>query len=125
MMRWLLGGLAVLFGVATVIEGGHTLFGDPAARATAVPFVLGFNFAAGFAYLAAGAGILLGRGWASWLAWGIAATTALVFVAFGVHVALGGAFAHRTVVAMTLRTGFWLAVALLLARRRRARAVSA
>lgn len=117
--HWVAGGLAIAFGVATLLEGGHVLFGGPEARAEAgnfVPFVLWFNFAAGFAYVADGTGALLRQRWAAWLAWAIAASTALVFAAFGVHVALGGAFETRTLVAMTLRTGFWAAQSIVLPR---------
>lgn len=117
--RKILGGLALLFGAATLFEGGHTLFGGPEARAAAgdvVPFVLAFNFSAGFAYVAAAAGILAGRRWALHLARLLAVSTALVFVAFGAHVAGGGAFEPRTVVAMTLRTGFWVVQSILLPR---------
>ena len=117
--RWLVAGLAIAFGVATLLEGGHVLFGGPQARAEAgnvVPFVLWFNFAAGFAYLGAGSGTLIERRWAVWLAWGIAAFTGLVFAAFGVHVLLGGAFETRTFVAMTFRTAFWLAQSIVLPR---------
>ena len=95
------------------------LFGGPAARAAAgnvVPFVLLFNFAAGFAYIHGGLATLLQRGWAVWLARALAAATLLVFAAFGLHVLTGGAYEPRTVVAMTLRSGFWLAQALLLPR---------
>lgn len=115
--RWIAGGLAVAFGLATLVEGGHALFGGPEARAEAgkiVPFVLVFNFSAGFAYVAAGAAALAGRTWASWLARALAASTLLVFAAFGVHVLLGGEFETRTVVAMTLRSLFWVAQALTL-----------
>lgn len=117
--RKVLGTLALLFGTATLIEGGHTLFGGPEARAAAgdvVPFVLTFNFSAGFAYVAAGLGILANGRWALHLARLLAVSTALVFVAFGAHVAGGGAFEPRTVVAMTLRTGFWVAQSLALPR---------
>lgn len=110
--RWLAGGLAVAFGLATLFEGAHTLFGGPEARAAAgnvVPFVLVFNFAAGFVYVATGLASLAARPWAVGLARALAIATLLVFVAFGVHVLLGGAFAPRTVVAMTLRTAFWFA----------------
>lgn len=115
--RWVAGGLAVLFGLATVAEGGHVLFGGPAARAEAgdvVPFVLAFNFGAGFLYAGAGAATLARRAWAVWLARALAAATALVFLAFGVHVLQGGAYEARTVVAMTIRTLFWVAQALAL-----------
>ncbi|MEZ5863238.1 MAG: hypothetical protein R3D25_03890 [Geminicoccaceae bacterium] len=106
--------IAVLFGVATVFSGGTALFGGPEARAAvgdAVPFVLWFNTLAGFAYVVAGIGLWRARHWAARLAWLIALATLLVFVAFAVHVATGGAFEMRTVGAMTLRSLVWLAIA--------------
>ena len=120
--RWLLGvALATgAFGIATVASGGRVLFGPEAVRAAAgrvVPFVLWFNFLAGFAYLAAAVGLWRGRRWAAPLSWAIAAATALMFVAFGIHVLRGGAFEPRTVVAMTLRTAFWAAIAVAVWRR--------
>lgn len=117
--RWLAGGLAVAFGFATLVEGGHMLLGGPAARAQAghiVPFVLVFNFMAGFAYVVGGAGTLLGRAWAVWIARALAVTTLVVFVAFGVHVLSGNAYESKTAMAMTLRSGFWVAQALVLPR---------
>ena len=117
--RWLLGGMAVAFGLATLVEGGHVLFGGPAARAEAgdvVRFVLVFNFAAGLAYVVGGLATLLRRGWAIWVARALAVSTLLVFAAFAVHVLLGGAHETRTVSAMSLRSGFWVAQALLLPR---------
>jgi hypothetical protein len=115
--RWVAGGLAVVFGLATLFEGGHVLFGGAQARAEAgnvVPFVLAFNFGAAFFYVAAGVGALAGRAWAIWIARGLAVSSALVFAAFGAHVVQGGAFEPRTVMAMTLRTSFWVAQALVL-----------
>jgi hypothetical protein len=64
------GILAILFGVLTIASGGRALFGDEAARkavGAAVPFVLWFNFGAGFAYVLAGIGLLMKRRWAVWL----------------------------------------------------------
>lgn len=110
----LLALLAVAFGLLTLREGGAVLFLDGAARRAAghyVPFVLWFNFLAGFAYVVAGVGLWLRRRWAARLALAIAAATALVFLAFGVHVALGGAWEPRTAVAMTLRTLVWTGMA--------------
>ena len=55
---WAISLVAVGFGLLTIKEGGTILFGDEAARSAAgnyVPFVLWFNFAAGFAYVIAGA----------------------------------------------------------------------
>ncbi|MCK6544260.1 hypothetical protein L6R52_00170 [Myxococcota bacterium] len=108
-----------MFGVATLLEGGSVLWGGPDARAEAgnvVPFVLMFNFGAGFAYVAGGLATLLGRGWSIWVARGLAISTLLVFAAFGVHVLSGGSHETRTLIAMTLRSGFWVAQALLLPR---------
>ena len=116
---WIAGLLAIAFGLATLFEGGHVLFGGPAARAAAgnvVPFVLGFNFAAGFVYLLAGGAILARRTWAVRVAVALAATSLLVFAGLGVHILQGGAYEVRTVVAMTLRSGFWAAQALMLPR---------
>ena len=47
---------AIVFGVVTVLTGGRALFGSLESRAdfgNAVPFVLWFNFLAGFVYIAA------------------------------------------------------------------------
>lgn len=57
--RWvvLAALVAVGFGIVTIIVGGKTLFGGQVERASAgniVPFVLWFNFIAGFAYIIAG-----------------------------------------------------------------------
>lgn len=106
--------VAVGFGLLTIKEGGTILFGGEAAQASAgnyVPFVLWFNFLAGFAYVVAGVGLWRRHRWAVWLAVVIAATTALVFAAFGVHIYAGGAYETRTVVAMSMRTLVWVTIA--------------
>jgi len=117
--------IAIGFGLMTIREGGAVLFYDGAARDAAgsyVPFVLWFNFLAGFAYVIAGVGLWMRRRWATWLAMAIAVATALVFLAFGVHVALGGAWERRTVIAMTLRTLVWVGIAAIAWRRSTANA---
>lgn len=108
--------VAIGFGLLTIKEGGMTLSGDAAAVAAAgnyVPFVLWFNFVAGFAYVIAGIGLWLRRRWAAWLAVAVAAATAIAFVALGAHAASGGAYEQRTVIAMTLRTLVWTAIAVI------------
>jgi hypothetical protein len=103
---------AIAFGLLTIKAGGTVLFGGEAARAAAgdyVPFVVGFNFAAGFAYVLAGVGFWLRQRWAVWLAIAIAGSTATVFSAFGVYVLSGGAYKQLTVAAMTVRTAVWVA----------------
>ena len=117
--------IAIGFGLMTIREGGAVLFYDGAARDAAgsyVPFVLWFNCLAGFAYVIAGVGLWMRRRWATWLAMAIAVATALVFLAFGVHVALGGAWERRTVIAMTLRTLVWVGIAAIAWRRSTANA---
>lgn len=106
--------VATLFGLMTLKEGGTVLFGGEAARIAAgnyVPFVLWFNFVAGFAYVVAGAGLWLQQRWAVWLAVVIAIATALIFVAFGAYAYSGGEYEQRTVIAMTLRTLIWIVIA--------------
>lgn len=102
-------GVAVAFGLASVVSGGRALFGGVDMGAV-VPFVLWFNFVAGFAYLLAGIGLWLGTAWAPALSIGIAAATAVVFVFFLWHVWRGGAYESRTMAAMVLRLGIWVAI---------------
>jgi len=117
--RFAIAITAFVFGAVTIKSGGSVLFIDGPDRAAAgdyVPFVLWFNFGAGFAYMAAAIGILLWKLWASPLATTIAVATVLVFLAFGIHIAMDGAFELRTVYAMTLRSFVWLTFAFLLIR---------
>lgn len=94
--------VAIVFGALTIVSGGTTLMGAIDMGAV-VPFVLWFNTAAGFIYVALGLGIWFGRAWAFPLTLAVLAATVLVFAAFGVHVARGGSFEMRTVIAMGLR----------------------
>ena len=110
----MLAVVAIIFGALTVFSGGRALFGDAQARASvgnAVGFVLWFNFLAGFAYVVTGIGLWAGRRWAGRAATLLAVATALVAVAFGVHVMGGGAYEMRTVGALALRLLFWVVVA--------------
>lgn len=119
--RWAakLALVAILFGIVTIIVGGKTLFGGVEERAAAgniVPFVLWFNFVAGFAYVIAGVGLFLWKRWAAQLSAAIAAATIAVFIAFGTHIFLGGEFEARTVGAMIIRSVIWIATAALACR---------
>lgn len=100
---------AVAFGLATLASGGRALFGG-ADMGAIVPFVLWFNFLAGFFYILAGAGLWRGAAWATKLALAIAAATAAVFAFFLLHVWQGGAYETRTLAAMSLRLAVWLAI---------------
>ena len=108
-----LSGIAILFGIDTLVSGGRALFelhGTENSAAKIVPFVLYFNFTAGFAYIVAGAGLALRRPWAPLFAAAIAASTIIVFVVLGIWIAVGNAYEARTIAAMSLRTVFWLGV---------------
>lgn len=114
--RWaiIIALIAVAFGVVTITVGGKTLFGGVEQRAAAgniVPFVLWFNFVAGFAYVIAGFGLFLWKRWAAQLSAVIAIATIAVFIAFGTHILLGDAFEMRTVGAMIIRSAVWIVIA--------------
>ena len=120
--RWIqtISVLAIAFGLITLKEGGTVLFGGEMARAAAghyVPFVLWFNFLAGFAYIISGAGLWWRQRWAVWLAIAIAASTVLVFAAFLFHIGFGGAWEQRTFFAMIFRGVVWIAIAEISRRR--------
>ncbi|MFA5627220.1 MAG: hypothetical protein WC965_07075 [Thiohalomonadaceae bacterium] len=92
-LRWAISLVAIAFGLLTIKEGGLVLIGNEAARTAAgnyVPFVLWFNFLAGFAYVIAGIGLWMRQRWAVWLAISIALATALIFMSFGIHISTGG-----------------------------------
>ncbi len=120
--RFALMGIAVFalaFGLLTIYSGGQVIFGGAAAREAAgnyLPFVVWFNFIAGFAYVAASIGVLTAQRWAPRLALIIAAATIVVFLAFGALALLGLPFEMRTVGAMTLRTAVWVGIAWLARR---------
>lgn len=109
------GGVAIGFGLLTVVSGGATLMGRIDMGAV-VLFVLWFNTLAGLAYAVAGLGLWLARQWAYPLSLAIFVATLLVFAGFGLHVAQGGAFEMRTVFAMALRSGVWGAIAVVARR---------
>ncbi len=102
--------VAILFGVLTIFSGGSVIFSDSAAQAAGnyVPFVVWFNFLAGFAYVIAGIGLYQWRRWAVNLSVIIAVATLLVFAGLGFHVMQDGAFEMRTVFAMVFRSTVWI-----------------
>lgn len=109
----LCAAFALVFGLLTIVSGAQGIFGghqQKAALGNYVGFVLWFNFLAGFAYVVAAIGLWRGTLWAGRFSLGIAAATALVFMAFGIHVTFGGAYELRTVAAMTLRLFVWLGI---------------
>jgi hypothetical protein len=109
--------------VLTVVSGGAALFGGTDMGAV-VPFVLWFNFLAGFVYIAAGLGLWFGRRWAWLLSIAIFAATIIVAVVFAIHALQGGAYEPRTVGALLLRTVIWAAIATAASQLRKARSTA-
>ncbi len=110
---WIFSILAGVFGLVTLIAGGSVLFIDGEARQAAghyVPFVLWFNFSAGFVYVVAAIALWLMRPWAVWLSLLLAGSTLAIFAALDLHILSGGEYEARTVMAMTLRSGLWIVI---------------
>jgi len=111
---WIITVIAIVFGLLTIKSGGAVLFVNSIARADAVnyvPFVLWFNFLAGFAYLLAGVGLFMQKSWAPQLSIFIATATIIVFALFGLYILTDGAYETRTAVAMSLRIIVWVSIA--------------
>lgn len=110
---FILGLLAIGFGVMTIKSGGFALFGGVEGKEFAgqyVPFVLWFNFIAGFFYVISGGGIILKTKWALKLSIALAALTLIVFLGFGIHIFLGNSYETRTIGAMSIRAIFWIII---------------
>ncbi|MCV2879559.1 hypothetical protein OE699_11940 [Sedimentimonas flavescens] len=105
------GAVALVFGALTLFSGWGALFGGKDMGAV-VPFVLWFNFLAGFAYLAAGWGMWAARRFARPLSAAIVLASLAVGAALALHIAGGGAYEMRTVGAMSLRIVIWAVLAL-------------
>lgn len=117
---WAITIIAIAFGLLTIKAGGSVLFVDGTAREEAgnyVPFVLWFNFLAGFAYITAGIGLFQQKHWGAWTALAIAVATIAVFALFGLHILNEGLYEFRTVMAMSLRTTVWVLISLYAYRR--------
>lgn len=98
--------IAIGFGILTVISGGSTLFAGLDMGAV-VPFVLWFNFLAGFVYVLAGLGLWFGQKWAAWLALALVVATLLIAIGFVVQILNGQAYEIRTVAALAFRSAAW------------------
>ncbi|MBV1916397.1 MAG: hypothetical protein KUG72_13495 [Pseudomonadales bacterium] len=112
---WVVTVIAFIFGLLTIKSGGSVLFIDGPDRVAAgnyTPFVLWFNFVAGFFYLLAALGLFLQKIWSVWLSIAIVVTTLVVFAVFALHINNGGIYESRTLYAMTLRSSVWAAIAL-------------
>lgn len=117
---------AILFGIATVKEGGTVLFTEAGKQSAGnyVPFVLWFNFIAGFAYIVAGIAMFRLKSCSRRLSALIAISTTIVFILFGIHIFNDGLYELRTVMAMTLRSTLWIYIAIVALRAKALKPVS-
>lgn len=118
--RYGIAVIALVFGLLTIKSGGQVIFGSDQARSAAgnyMPFVVWFNFIAGFAYIGAAIGLATRQAWAGRLSLLIAVATALAFLVFGLFAMTGVPYESRTVGAMTLRTLLWTGIAWFALRR--------
>lgn len=108
----------ILFGLLTIKEGGTVLFTEQGKISAGqyVPFVLWFNFIAGFLYVLAGIAMFRRKTCVKKLAAVIAGSTLITFFVFGIHIFNGGLYELRTVIAMTARSSIWVAITLALFR---------
>ena len=112
---WIITVIAVVFGLLTIKSGGTVLFVDGTFREEAgnyVPFVVWFNFLAGFIYLIAGGGLWMQKHWAVWISLFIVVATLVVFAILGIHILKGSMYEVRTIAAMSLRTVVWALIAM-------------
>ena len=112
---WVITIVAFMFGLLTIKSGGSVLFIDGADRQAAgnyVPFVLWFNFLAGFVYIVAGAGLWLKKQWAAKLSVLIVVATLIVYAILGLYILGGGLYEMRTVIAMSFRSIIWAFIAI-------------
>lgn len=105
--------VAAVFGLATVVAGARVLLGGDAGYAVVRPVLL-FNTAMGVVYLIAAWVILRDLAGGRRLAVLIAVLNAAVLAAVLVVRATGGVVANETLMAMTLRTVVWAAIAVTL-----------
>ena len=108
-VRILAAGIAVLFGVATLLAGGRVLLGSDPGYEVFRPLLV-YNTAMGVAYLAAGIAIWRSVNAGRYAAGVIFLLNLFVLVGIVVIYRSGGAVAVDSLRAMTLRTVVWLAL---------------
>jgi hypothetical protein len=101
--------VALLFGLATLVAGARVLAGADPGYVVFKPLLV-YNFAMGFAYIAAGVVAWRSLGWGKLAALAIFVLNLAVLAAIAWLYSNGGAVAVDSVRAMVLRTVVWLAL---------------
>lgn len=113
--------IVTFFGLLTIIAGGGVIFdmfGMRAKEGNYVLFVVWANFICGFLYLLAAYGLFKRKTWTSKVL-GIAVALLLVtFLGLLIWILNGNIYERKTIVAMTFRTLFTIALFILAINRR-------
>ena len=112
---WVMVVIATAFGLMTIKSGGSVLFIEGVVRQEAgnyVPFVLWFNFIAGFVYIIAAVGLWMQKHWAVKLSMAIVVAKLVVFAALWLHILDDGLYESHTVLAMSFRSAIWTLIAI-------------
>ena len=113
--------VALVFSALAIVAGTRVLTGMDVPDYPVLRWLVQYNVAAG----AIGAGVALGvwreRPWARLAAWAVSTVHGGVLLTLVATRLTGGVVANDSLVAMTLRTTVWLAVALVAHRASRAR----
>lgn len=112
-------GLA--FSALAILAGTRVITGRDVPDYPVLPWLVRYNVAAGIAGVVVALGVWRARSWARAAAWTIAAVHGGVLAALAATRLTGGVVAADSLVAMSLRTIVWLAVALAASRTLRAR----
>lgn len=105
----------IVFGLVTIFSGGNVLFTESGKLAAGkiVPLVLWYNFIAGFFYIIAGLAIFKQKSAAIRLSLFLANSAVAIYFALLVHIFKGNEYELRTLIAMTFRTFYWVAVTII------------
>ncbi len=106
--------LALVIGLATIVEGGIVLLGIETKPYPVLPWLLRYNVAMGFVSLAVGHGLWRKRIWARTLSPVVLVCHGAVFVTVAGMYALGKTVAVQSVGAMLFRTGIWIGINLMI-----------
>lgn len=108
-----LSAITIIFGIITIFAGGNALFTESGKLAAGkiVSLILWYNFIAGFFYIAAGIAIFRQKSMAIRIAMLLANSSIAIYFALLMHIFEGNVYEMRTLIAMTLRTFYWIAIA--------------
>lgn len=108
-----------VFGTLSVIAGTRVLAGVDRPDYVVLPWLVGYNVAAGIAAAVAGAGLWWLRSWAVWLARTLAVLHGAVLILLLGRLVSGGSVAVDSVMAMLIRAALWGWIAVVTSRARR------